>query len=272
MSDNAEVVTKKPFIQKEAYYLDDLLNIVHVKFSFFNEADMVRVKMEGHRFGARSEEDITIDDRILDRETLFAELNQRIEKHLKKLGPLDVQVAPLDCLIRAAVPDIPGIHRFIDIFGGDITVNGKRHTLTRTRLTASLEGIHMQASSIVPLTDSEDSMGNLENISVYLNGARSYFQKAQGIQQSTVRQLDDFNFFRFHGLSTGFTVDDSFLVENEERTEAAKKLLRIPHDMQFRDYVLPSRTDLLELIASTRESDAVRIRTAHKRGIDIDLI
>lgn len=260
-----------PFVQKEAYYLDDQLNIVRVLFNFFEEDESVRVKMKGYRFGALKDEDVIIEDIVLDRTWLMSELDAAVQKQVDKLSSLDVKVASLDVLIRIAVPEIPGLHRFLDLYGGDVTIDSRRHTLTRTRLKATIEGIEVSAHSIASKKDSHTLQGAIDDCTFSLHGAKSEKSTVKCIQQSTVRELDEFDFFNFHATVPYFNVTAGFLDEAPERVEAAKSLLRIPHDMQYRDFVSPSFEHLMTLINQTRESSVARILSSRKRDLDIEI-
>lgn len=265
--------TKKvsPFIQKEAHYLDDKLNVVRVLFRFYDEGDNIRVSMKGYRFGALKDEDVLIEDVILDREMVMEALDSMVQKEVDKLGSLDIKVASLDVLIRTTVPEIPGLHRFLDLYGGDVMIEGKRHALTRTRVKATLTGIQVSAHSILSKKDSASLNGSLENVVFSLYGAKSPYSDAKGIQQPTVRELEEFDFFSFHSTVPYFNVTDGFGEENLERREAAKALLRIPHDMQYRDYVAPTTDDVMTLINQTRQSSVSRILSSRKLDLDIDI-
>lgn len=271
MIQTEDIKKVSPFIQKEAHYLDDKLNVVRVLFSFYDEGDNIRVSMKGYRFGALKDEDVLIDDVVLDRETVMEELDAMVQKEVDKLGSLDIKVASLDVLIRATVPEIPGLHRFLDLYGGDVTVEGKRHALTRTRIKATLTGIQVSAHAIVSKKDSDAVSGNLEGVVFSLYGAKAPSSDAKGIQQSTVRELEEFDFFTLHSTVPYFNVTDGFGEENPDRLKAAKALLRIPHDMQYRDYVVPTTEDVMALINQTRQSSVSRILSSRKLDLDIEI-
>lgn len=199
------------------------------------------------------------------------ELSEAIDAHMEKLGPIDVKVAPLDALIQVSVKEIPGLFQHIDVYGGDISIDEKRHALIRTRLKASMEGIRVEALGIVSKNDNASASGNITNAIYSLNGARSERVIAKSIEMAYARDLKDFDFFTFRSTIRGFDVSQDYYQENPERESAARSLLQIPKDMLSPKYTEPSLEEILQHISLTRDSDVSLILASRKKDLDIEL-
>lgn len=261
----------RPLAEKESYYLDDELNIVRVRFSFFVEDELIRVKMGGYRFGRHEDDEVLIEDQTFDKTEVFDSLEQSISRHVDSLGPLEVKVAPLDLLIRSTVKEIPGLHSRVRIYGGDFSMKHTHHPLMLTTLWATSTGIKADSSAIIQRNLSEDIPNSMTDVKFHIHGITIENNVSKITPLFTVKELDDFVFFNLRSDVRKTLLPESGLIQSEELVDAAKKLTRIPHDMQFYDRHIPDTDMIYFLLSVTKESNISRILSSRKRDIDIDL-
>lgn len=261
----------RPLAEKESYYLDDQLNIVRVRFSFFEEDDRIRVKMDGYRFGRHADDTYPIEDQLFNKGEVYESLEKAVSQHVSALGPLQVKVAPLDILIRSTIKNIPGLHSRVRIYGGDFALKGRHYPLMLTTLRASSTGIEANSSAIIQRNLSDDIPSSMTDVKFHVHGITMEMNLSKFTPSFTVKELDDFTFMNVRSQVRKTVLPESGLLQSSELVDAAKRLVRIPHDMQYMDKHIPDSDMIYSLLSVTKESDVSRILSSRKREIDIDL-